>query len=120
MWASEWKGAQRSSGRAGGVFQYFSVYLSAADVSSFIYASMLSHSVGPTLASHSPPGSSVHGIVQARILEWVAIAYSKDTSFSNGDCNHLRLALVSFHHTPHSCNRYTLLYHFFVFKKKSL
>ena len=24
----------------------------------------------------SPPGSSVHGIVQARILEWVAIAFS--------------------------------------------
>ena len=25
----------------------------------------------------SPPGSSVHGILQARILEWVAISYSK-------------------------------------------
>ena len=25
----------------------------------------------------SPPGSSVHGIFQARILEWVAISYSK-------------------------------------------
>ena len=25
---------------------------------------------------HSPPGSSVHGILQARILEWVAIAFS--------------------------------------------
>ena len=24
----------------------------------------------------SPPGSSVHGIVQARILEWVAISFS--------------------------------------------
>ena len=24
----------------------------------------------------SPPGSSVHGIFQARVLEWVAIAYS--------------------------------------------
>ena len=24
----------------------------------------------------SPPGSSVHGISQARILEWVAIAFS--------------------------------------------
>ena len=22
---------------------------------------------------HSPPGSSVHGILQARILEWIAI-----------------------------------------------
>ena len=26
----------------------------------------------------SPPGSSVHGILQARILEWVAIPISKD------------------------------------------
>ena len=26
----------------------------------------------------SPPGSSVHGIPQARILEWVAISYSGD------------------------------------------
>ena len=25
----------------------------------------------------SPPGSSVHGILQTRILEWLAIAYSK-------------------------------------------
>ena len=26
---------------------------------------------------HSPPGSSVHGILQARILEWVAIPFSR-------------------------------------------
>ena len=25
----------------------------------------------------SPPGSSVHGILQARILEWIAIPFSK-------------------------------------------
>ena len=25
----------------------------------------------------SPPGSSIHGILQARVLEWVAIAFSK-------------------------------------------
>ena len=25
----------------------------------------------------SPPGSSVHGIIQARVLEWGAIAFSK-------------------------------------------
>ena len=25
---------------------------------------------------HAPPGSSVHGILQARILEWVAISFS--------------------------------------------
>ena len=34
----------------------------------------------PTLSNHvdcSLPGSSVHGIFQARILEWVAIAFSE-------------------------------------------
>ena len=28
----------------------------------------------------SPPDSSVHGILQARILEWVAISYSRESS----------------------------------------
>ena len=27
---------------------------------------------------HSPPGSSVHGSLQTRILEWVAIPSSRD------------------------------------------
>jgi len=34
----------------------------------------------PTLCNPmdcSPPGSSVHGVLQARILEWVAIPFSK-------------------------------------------
>ena len=29
---------------------------------------------------HSPPGSSVHGILQAKILEWVAIYFSRGSS----------------------------------------
>ena len=29
------------------------------------------------LMDYSPPGSSVHGILQVRILEWVAICFSK-------------------------------------------
>ena len=28
----------------------------------------------------SPPGSSVHGILQVRILEWVAISFSRGSS----------------------------------------
>ena len=28
----------------------------------------------------SPPGSSVHGILQARILEWVAMSFSRQSS----------------------------------------
>ena len=37
----------------------------------------------PTLFNpidYSPPGSSVHGIFQARILEWVAISFSRESS----------------------------------------
>ena len=40
----------------------------------------------PTLCDSmdcSPPGSLVHGMLQARILEWVAI------SCSRGSCNHV-------------------------------
>ena len=32
------------------------------------------------LTDCSPPGSSVHGILQARILEWVAISFSRGSS----------------------------------------
>ena len=31
----------------------------------------------------SPPGSSVHGIILVRILEWVAVSFSRDTSVSS-------------------------------------
>ena len=29
---------------------------------------------------YSPPGSSVHGILQARILQWVAVFFSRGSS----------------------------------------
>ena len=38
---------------------------------------------GPTSCNtmdYSPPGTSVHGISQARILEWVAIPFSRESS----------------------------------------
>ena len=38
---------------------------------------------GPTLCDPmecSPPSSSVHGILQARILEWIAIPFSRGSS----------------------------------------
>ena len=37
----------------------------------------------PTLSDPmgcSPPGSSVHGLLQARILEWIAISFSRGSS----------------------------------------
>ena len=39
----------------------------------------------PTLLwhhGHSPPDFSVHGVLQARILEWVAISFSRGSSWS--------------------------------------
>ena len=44
------------------------------------------HMLSPSLVSdcnfvdYSPLGSSVHGVFQARILEWVAISFSRGTS----------------------------------------
>ena len=47
------------------------------------------HECGPSHFSHmtlcdpmdySPPGSSVHGVLQARTLEWVAISFSRGSS----------------------------------------
>ena len=53
----------------------------------------------PTLCNPvgcSPPGSSVHGILQARILEWVAISFSRGifpTQGSNPGLPHCRQML---------------------------
>jgi len=44
----------------------------------------------PTLSDPmdcSPPGSSIHGIFQARVLDWVAIATHKSTHLSTYSTN---------------------------------
>ena len=41
----------------------------------------------PTLCNPmdcSPPGSSVHGVLQARILEWVTIPFSRGIFLAQG------------------------------------
>ena len=43
-----------------------------------ISCSVMSDSCDPM--NCSPPGSSVHGISQERILEWVAISFSRGSS----------------------------------------
>ena len=40
----------------------------------------------------SPPGSSVHGILQARILEWVAMPFSRESSWPRGRTQISRIA----------------------------
>ena len=48
----------------------------------WIYACMQAKSLQscPTLQLYDPPDSSVHGILQARILEWVVIPFSRGSS----------------------------------------
>ena len=47
----------------------------------------------PTLCDsmdYSPPGSSIHGIFQARVLEWGAIAFSEqEYNISKFECVYL-------------------------------
>ena len=43
----------------------------------------------------SPPGSSVHGILQARILEWVAISFSRGSSRPRDQTQVSHIALTS-------------------------
>ena len=56
------------------IFQkiFFSIYGLSQDVEYVFSCVTLGNSV-----DCSPPGSSVHGIFQARILEWVAVSYSR-------------------------------------------
>ena len=42
---------------------------------------VLSNSLWPPWTVSNPPGSSVHGVLQARILEWVAISSSRGSSW---------------------------------------
>ena len=57
----------------------------------------------PTLSDpmdYSPPGPSVHGIFQARVLEWGAIAFSKTCiRIGNNDkgCSHLQVIIYVKH-----------------------
>ena len=50
----------------------------------------------------SPPGSSVHGIFQARTLEWVAIPFSRGPSQprDSGVCSNLWRPLAHSHISP--------------------
>ena len=62
----------------------FFSYLSFSNPS-FSLCVCVSHSVCLTLCDPvdcSPPGFSVHGISQARVLEWVAISFSRGSSWS--------------------------------------
>ena len=56
--------------------------------------SLLSHGL------YSPPGSSVHGISQARILEWVATSFSRGSSWPRDEPASPALAAAFFTTEP--------------------
>ena len=65
----------------------------------------------PTLCNHldsSPPGSSVHGTVQARILECIAISFSRGSSRPRDQTRASCLAVGSFTTEPPGKIKYTL------------
>ena len=66
-----------SSGR--GFQGYGSCKSSGALDSQVIFVHVRAQSC-PTLMGYSPPRSSVHGVLQVRILEWVAISSSRESS----------------------------------------
>ena len=61
----------------------------------------------------SPPGSSTHGILQARILEWVAIPFSRASSWPR-DLPHYRQIL------NHLSHQGSLIRHIFTLKNHPL
>ena len=59
------------------------MYLFGAGIKYKVYMACVSAQSCPTLCilvDCSPPGSSVHGISQARIQDWLAISYSRGSS----------------------------------------
>ena len=69
----------------------------------------------PTLCNPvdgSPPGSSVHGIFQARVLEWGAIAFSEHIQKTHGNLLPLKLlrmeSALPAHFSPSSSKKQSL------------
>ena len=70
---------QNIGGRHPAVFLSYSCTFSIG-VNTVVRVYLLNHARLFATLGCSPPGSSVHGISQARILEWVAISSSRGTS----------------------------------------
>ena len=63
--------------------------------------SCLSPYGGPHPVDCNPPGSSVHGILQARIPEWIAIPFSRGSSPTQGQNLGLQHCRQIFYHLSH-------------------
>ena len=58
----------------------------------------------------SPPGSSVHGILQARILEWVAIPFSRDLPDPKIELGSSHCRQILYHLRHHGSHSYMKLH----------
>ena len=58
------------------LFTYFKYYIYCC----YCLVAKLHPTLGNSMDCNSPPGSSVHGIFQVRILEWVAICFFRGSS----------------------------------------
>ena len=94
-------------------FSLFLVYTSLCFwyMPRIMYNVCVSHSVVsasfPPPGLCSPPGSSVPGILQARTLEWVAISFSRGSSFPTQELNpgllHCKQILYQLTHKGSPC-----------------
>ena len=69
------------------IFSSYPLFLTQMELYHTFCVCVLVTQLCPTvcdLMDWSPPGSSVHGILQARILEWVAIPFSRGSSWPRG------------------------------------
>ena len=67
----------------------------------------------------SSPGSSVHGILQARILEWILIFFSRGSSWPR-DWTHIsHVSCVGRRVLYHKCHRVCLAYYYCFIIKES-
>ena len=94
------------------MFRYVFIWVSPI-LSLFSFFKLCACSVAQSCLTHydpmdcNPPGSSVHGIFQAKILEWVAISFPKVSSWSRD-------------HTQVSCIVKWILYHWATWEAQSL
>ena len=61
----------------------------------------------------SPPGSSLHGVLQARILEWAVIPFSRGSSLTQGSnpgLLHCRRILYQLNYQRASCYNHYIIF----------
>ena len=104
LWAGNTGGEDERGGE-----KYFSICLR---VRGFLWCTCVWPHLCPTLCNCNPPGASVRGILQAIILEWVAISYSQGSSWPR-DWTHISCTAGGFITTKPRLGTIYLIHRFF-------